>query len=228
MSERVLTRRRFLVSGAAATMVAGNGAIAATPALPPPGRTEFEVLHNGLPVGSLRLDMADRDGGREIWLTQQVLVTAFGVTLYAIKQQSHEVWSRGRLERFESETEEDDARFWVKGRAVGGAFEVQSRKERRTVPSDIMVATYWRPEICRQRQLLEPKRGRVRDQTLISVRPVTLALPDREVAGEEFRIRGILDGACVYDMQGTWRSASFEKRGTIVYRVKGETDVKGR
>lgn len=220
MMKPTLTRRRLIVTGAAAGLMVGSGAIGATPAMPPPGKTEFEVLHNGLPVGRLLLDLVDRGGGRDVQLAMQVTVTAFGVTLYSIKQQVREIWSPLRLERFESETEEDDARFWVKGRAVAGAFEVQSRKEQRTVPADIMVATYWRPAICRQRRLLEPKRGRLRDQALLSVKPVTIALADRKVAGEEFRVRGILDGACMYDEEGAWRFASFEKRGTLVYRAK--------
>jgi hypothetical protein len=213
-----VSRRRFIVLGTAALLATPWPARALIP-LPPPGRITFEVRRAGVAVGSHSVDIADRAGRREVSNAIDIVVNALGVTLYLFKQRSVEIWSSERLTSFESETTEDDASFWVKGRALADGFDVQSRKDRATAPADIMVATYWRPEICRQRRLIEPKRGRLREQTLLSTRRLTFATSGGEVPADEYRIRGILDGACTYDERGVWLGAWFDKKGRVDYRV---------
>ncbi|MCU0839114.1 MAG: DUF6134 family protein [Rhodospirillales bacterium] len=212
------TRRRLLALAAGA--VAATAAPAAVfAASPPPGRTRFAVLRGGSTIGSHVVDIADRGDRREVRSTIDIAATLLGVTVYAFRQRTMELWSPTGLILFESETIEDDASFWVKGRALSDGFEVETRKERIRVPAGTMIATYWRPEICRQPRLIEPKRGRLREQTLLATRQLNLTVAGGEVPAEEFRIRGILDGACTYDESGRWLAAWFDKKGRVDYRV---------
>lgn len=192
---------------------------ASAPAFPPPGRIVFDVMRAGVVVGSHIVEMASRAGRFEVRNAIDIDVSVLGVELYRFKQRSLEVWSPSRLTSFESETTEDDASFWVKGRALTDGFDVENRKEHHTAPADIMVAAYWRPEICEQQQLIEPKKGRLRDQTLLATRRLTIPSAGGEIPAEEFRITGILDGACTYDERGRWIGAWFDKQGRIEYRV---------
>ncbi len=215
----LLTRRRLLAvaAGALAFVPASTAVFAAAP---PPGRIRFTVLRGGSPIGSHVVDIIDRRDLREVRSTIDITVKLLGVTIYEFRQQTQELWSPAAgLIRFESETTEDDARFWVKGRALSDGFEVENRRERIQAPAGTMVATYWRPDICRQPRLIEPKRGRLKEQTLLATRRLNFTAAGGEVTAEEFRIRGILDGACTYGDNGQWLAAWFEKKGRVDYRL---------
>lgn len=216
-----LSRRRVLVLGSAALLAWPAAARARDAATPPAGRIAFDVVREGTTVGRHVVQIDDCRGGREVRTEIDIVVTLLGVTVYYFRQRTRELWVGDRLSALDGETTEDDASFWVRGRAKADGFEVESRKERKVVPAEIMVATYWRPEICRQRRLLEPKRGRLREQRLLSVRPVTITAGGRETVAEELRIQGILDGACTYDQDGRWLAAWFQKKGRIEYRAVG-------
>jgi hypothetical protein len=214
-----LSRRGVLALGTGALLALS----ARTPALggemPPVGRVRFDVLRDGVVVGSHVIEMTDRGGQREVHSAIDIVVDLLGVTVYLFKQHSLEVWSPDRLLSLESETTEDDASFWVKGRALADAFDIESRKEHASAPTNIMVASYWRPQICQQGWLIEPKHGRLRQQSLLDTRRVTVARAGADIPAQEYRVRGILDGACTYDTRGTWLGAWFQKQGKIVYRA---------
>ncbi len=226
----LLSRRRLLVAGAvtlagaglprrAAGSVTGNvtGGFADVPLRP----IDFEVLRGGAAIGSHRVRFERRGDRLEVRMQIDIAVRILGLTVYSYRQDSLETWVGERLHAYDSDTTEDDARFVVVGRAGADGFDVTAKKERAVAPADIMIASYWTPAICIQTRLIEPKRGRLREQQVLGEVPVEVRIGGTVRPAREFRIAGILDGSCTYDEAGRWVGARFRKRDSeIVYQLQ--------
>lgn len=218
----LLSRRRLLVAGAVTLAAAGlprraAGSFTDVPLQP----IDFEVLRGGATIGSHRVRFKRHGDRLEVRMQIDIVVRILGLTLYSFRQESLETWVGERLQAYDGDTTEDDARFVVVGRAGADGFEVSAKKERAIAPADIMIASYWSPVICTRTLLIEPKRGRLRTQEVLGQVPAEVRIGGTVRPAREFRIAGILDGSCTYDESGRWVAARFRKQDSeIVYRLQ--------
>jgi hypothetical protein len=64
------------------------------------------------------------------------------------------------LQKSDRETLDDDSKFFVVGRATADGFHQSERRRWRR--ADIMVGSYWTPEIARETLLIDPQRDRLK------------------------------------------------------------------
>lgn len=228
--------RRSLLRGLAAAAVAAhpmlmlNGDKALAQAAGPrprlPGRNPppilFDVVRNHDVIGTHRVEFQGNPGEFSVRTIIDINVRMLGVTVFVYRHDSTERWKGGLLQAFDSKTTDDDSEFVVTGRAEAGAFRVVNRKGTEMAPADIMVGSYWTPVIAQQSQLIDPQRGRVKPQQLLSADKMSIQAGTNSIQATRYQVTGVIDGWVAYDAGGRWVAAELKKKGAdISYRIPG-------
>ena len=188
--------------------------------LPPPIR--FDVLRGGDVIGSHLVDFQGGANDFSVRTRIDITVRLLGITAFVFRHDSTERWRNGRLQAFDSKTTDDDSEFFVTGRVSGDTFSITNRKGTEVAPADIMVGSYWTPSIARQTQLIDPQRGRLKAQQLLSTDTLTVPVGSKPVETTRYRVAGLTDGWVAYDAAGRWLAAEVKKKGAdILYRLRG-------
>jgi hypothetical protein len=227
--------RRLVIFGLAATAVTAGAsllfnrhdAVAQTgsrPRLPSPAPPpiHFDVIRNNDVIGSHKVEFQGASGEFSVRTVIDITVRVLGLTVFIYRHDGTERWRNGLLQAFDSKTTDDDSEFLVTGRAEAGAFRIVHRKGTEMAPPDIMVGSYWTPEIALQSQLIDPQRGRVKTQQLLSKDKMPLQVGRNSIEAMRYRVVGVTDGWVAYDAGGRWVAAELKKKGSdIFYRLSG-------
>jgi hypothetical protein len=188
----------------------------------PPSPIRFDVLRAGDVIGSHRVDFGAVQNGLAVRTQIDIEVRVLGVKAFEFRHESTELWADGRLQKFDSETLDDDRGFVVHGMAAGDGFQITHRKGSELAPADIMVGSYWTPEIATQTLLIDPQRGTLKQQRLVGKDTVALMIGNSSVEATRYTISGLTNGRVAYDHRGRWLSAELKRKGSdILYRLRG-------
>jgi uncharacterized protein DUF6134 len=219
-----VTRRRVLLSGLmiGSVLVAGQRSGRAALALSsPPPPIRFDVFRAGDAIGSHEVDFGTVEAGLTVGTRIDIELRVLGVRVFEFRHKSAELWGGDRLQKFDSETLDEDRRFFVTGYATSAGFKITHRKGSDLAPADIMVGSYWRPEIARQRLLIDPQRGTLKEQQLLGKDRVTIPVGRASVQATRYTVTGLTNGWVAYDNRGRWLSAELKAKGSdILYRLR--------
>lgn len=227
MSEQTLatpTRRQVLgwAAGGVACAVSGLPALAGAelPGPMAPGvPLRFDIVALGVQIGDHRVEFDGR--GDQFTATSTITVDAqpLGVRLLRYVQVTRETWSGGRLQSFLTEGRKNGERFRASGRAVADGFELEGEDGRSMAPRDTMLATCWSPLMLDRREVINPKRGKLKRQTVESSELTTVVVGDSKRPVTRYVVDSVIDGTIYYDERQTWVAASFDKRGATINYV---------
>ena len=224
---QALTRRRVLLTGAGAA-AAGSLLLLRKPgwaqllADVPPGGIRFDVLRGDRVVGRHEVDFRVTDRRLQVETRIDVVVSVLAVVVFRYRHLGIETYVGDQLVRFESETDDDGARFRVLGDARPDGFAISTAKGMVMAPSDILVGSYWTPRVIERRLLIDPKRGRVKAQVVAGRERITVPVQTTTREATRYRVSGIITGSVTYDDDGRWIAASLVSKGSeIVYRLRG-------
>ncbi|MFO1153357.1 MAG: DUF6134 family protein [Rhodospirillales bacterium] len=221
-----LSRRSVLflgIGGIVGPAVVRPGRLLAEPlpgptVAPPPVR--FDVFALGSAIGRHQVDFRPANGGFIADSDIDIDAKVLGVRLFSYTQKTSETWANGRLQAFTSTGVDDGKSFSASGRATGGAFVIEGSKGKITAPADVMLATYWSSLMLSRPQLINPKRGNLKEQTVKPAGQTTVRAGDGERTATRYDITGVLDGALFYDQEDHWVGAAFDRKGaTVEYRL---------
>ena len=189
------------------------------PTAPPPS-VRFDVFALGAGIGRHEVGFHAADGGfvaiSEIDIDARIL----GVRLLRYTQKTTETWANGRLQSFTSEGDDEGKSFAASGHAAGGDFVIEGSKGRIVAPADVMLATYWTPLMLTRTEVINPKRGNLKPQTVRPAGMTTVRIGDADRTANRYDITGVVDGAVFYDQDEHWVGAAFDRKGaTIDYRI---------
>jgi hypothetical protein len=191
----------------------------AAPRLPPP--IHFDIVRAGNVIGTHDVEFSAGEDGLSVRTRIDAEVRVLGVNAFDFHHTGTEIWSGGRLQKFDSETLDEDSQFFVHGRASQDGFQINSRKGTSMAPADIMVASYWRPEIVFRTLLIDPQRGRLKQQRLVGTDRVTIPIAAAAIEATRYTVAGVNDGWVAYDERGRWLAAEMHKHGAdILYRLR--------
>ena len=224
-----VSRRRAIVlgfGGIVAAAFAGPVRLRGEPLkgpLAPPPPVRFDVFALGTTIGRHQVGFRPAaDGGFVADTEIDINATVLGVQLFYYTQKTSETWANGRLQAFTSEGDDDGKSFAASGHAADGGFVIEGSKGRINAPADVMLATYWTPLMLTRTEVINPKRGNLKPQTVRPAGQTTVRIGDSERAASRYDISGVLDGAIFYDQQDHWVGAAFDRKGaTIDYRIAG-------
>lgn len=195
----------------------GDSLVPRTP--PPPVR--FDVIRAGSVIGRHDVNFVPADSGYNVRTLIDITVRMLGIKVFEYHHDGTETWRAGRLRAFESQTQDDDSDFFVNGHATDDGFRITNRKDTVMAPADIMVGSYWTPEIARRPLLIDPQRGRLKDQTLLGTDSLSVDVDGKAVSAIRYRLIGVTDGWVAYDDRGRWLAAELKKKGSdIFYRLR--------
>jgi hypothetical protein len=193
----------------------------AMPSVPPPP-IRFDVIRAGDVIGAHEVDFGLAGDALSVTTRIEVEVRVLNVKLFEFRHNGTEVWADGRLQKFDSETLDDDSKFFVVGRATADGFRMTNRKGVQMAPADIMVGSYWTPEIARETLLIDPQRGRLKEQQLVAKDAIRIPVASASVEAIRYTLTGLTDGWVAYDDRGRWIAAELKKKGSdIQYRLRG-------
>jgi hypothetical protein len=207
--------------GRAADPAPAPGAGAAGPLAPPPP-VRFDVIALGAAVGRHTVTFSQAGDAFTALTRIDIDARVLGVRLFRYRQETRESWRQGRLQAFTSEGNDDGQDFRTAGQAGEGGFVVDGRTGRVVAPADVMLATYWTPLMLTRAEVINPKRGNLKAQTVRPDGEATVSLGGETRSARRYAITGVLDGTILYDAAGRWVGASFDRKGAAIeYRLAG-------
>jgi len=222
---QLISRRRLLRLASAALLV-GAGATENRAAVAALRRTSSQPLRFDILMGDdvIGTHQVEFDGFGDDLLVEtriEIEVKFLFLTLFEYSHRSAETWKADRLEAFASNTNDNGRLDSVIGQARDDGFEVRGRKGTILAPADIMVGSFWNPEVISHDLLIDPQKGTLKEQVILDRERTTLSIGGKPRPVTRYRLSSVLDGEIYYDDRGQWVGGNFEKKGTnIRYRLQ--------
>jgi hypothetical protein len=195
------------------------GAIMTTPSLAAPGRTDFEILMNGRPIGNHVVTVTEAAGitTARISINMAGRVGPIGFT-YA--HRCEEQWRGAQLLKIECTDKENRSTKTLSGELQGANFIVDGSGFKGNAPSSILPTSWWRSATVRQSRIMNSRDGKLTSISASRVGPETLTIAGAAVPATHYRIRGPANTDLWYDANGRWVGNAFRLAGqSFVYRM---------
>ena len=164
----------------------------------------FQVKVDGKPAGDYRMVIREEDGVTTVTGQASVSVRYF-VYRYSYSYQGTEAWKDGRLQRLESQTNDDGKRYQVTAVAEGDQLHVWSNGNDHRTRADSWTTTYWRladPKLRNQPViLLDADTGKDIRATLRFVGTQQLSVGGQVQECTHYRLAGGVSVELWYDAQ---------------------------
>lgn len=172
----------------------------------------FAVLRDGAEIGQHRLRF-QRDGiDLIVDIDTDLQVRLAGILpVFRFQHEGREVWRNGRLVAIDTRTNDDGTRDFVRGRAIGEGFAIESAGKRALMKPDILPTSYWNRSLVEHRklELLNSQDGRTLS---VEIQPAGEELVEADgmlVWAQRYLIRGDLDQEIWFDGDGAWVKGRF-------------------
>lgn len=172
----------------------------------------FTVLRDGTEIGQHRLRF-QRDGlDLIVDIDTDLQVRLAGILpVFRFQHEGREVWRNGRLISMDTRTNDDGTRDFVRGRAIGESFAIESAGKRALMKPDILPTSYWNRSLVEHRklELLNSQDGRTLS---VEIQPAGEELVEAAgmlVWAQRYLIRGDLDQEIWFDGDGAWVKGRF-------------------
>ncbi len=205
-------RRSALAAGMTLGLAAGaSGENAAT-------THHYEILRNGSPVGTHRVDLKRQPRYTEVRAQTRIDIRLLGLSLYRFLYTAEELWDEQGLLRLTVSLDDDGKQSRLDGERSDGVFRwTVDGGETRRQPLPVFPTNHWNSGILAQRQVLNTLTGKL---NIVDISP---ADPEPGFDGARtFRYRGELQLTSWYDRRGNWLGMRFEGEdgATIEYRCR--------
>jgi YD repeat-containing protein len=200
------------VAPAVGLLLIGLGVLAAANSRAVAADTEvrdFNVLVDGSRAGDYHVSIQHADDGTlTMTLTSEVRVKVIGVTFYSYTYRGREVWRDGRLQRLESNGQENGKPFTVTAVSVvpaANTLRVTCNGQSHVVSPDVWTMTYWMLPPAERRNkalpLLGGHNGQDVNGTLQYVGTERLTVAGQEQNCTHYRVTGSTPHELWYDGQ---------------------------
>jgi hypothetical protein len=210
-----------LLTTAPALTIVAPGAARATTAMPPAGALQFAILRGDSSIGQHNVQLR-QDGA--VWtatINVEIAVSIGPVVVYRYKLAAKETWKDGRFEAFESDTNDDGTKLWVRARRESEGVVAEASGVTRVVMSaDAIPMTHWNRQ-CMRAPLFAAKDGKPARPNVRPRGEETISLGNgRAIKAERYTLTGDIALDDWYDEAGSWASMRTVGRdgSVITYR----------
>ena len=209
-----------LAAGGLASIAAAPVFAADLPGPMAPGiPLRFDIVVLGVVIGEHRVEFAGAGDRFSATTTMNIDANLLGLPVVRYVQTTSETWGGGRLQRFLTEGVQNGRSFRASGQAIDEGFELIGEDGRSLAPRDTMLATCWSPLMLERQQVINPKRGKLKRQTVESSEHTTFVVGEAPRSVTRYVVDSVIDGTIYYDDGQTWVAASFDKRGARINYV---------
>jgi hypothetical protein len=183
-----------------------------------PGRTDFEILMNGRPVGRHVVTVTEAAGitTARIAIDMAGRVGPIGFTYM---HRCEEQWRGNQLINLVCSDRENRSTRTVSGALEGANFVVNGSGFRGNAPASILPTSWWRSATLRQGRVVNTRDGKLSPISATRIGNEILTIGGAPVQATHYRIRGPVTTDLWYDASGRWVGNAFRIAGqSFVYR----------
>jgi hypothetical protein len=158
------------------------------------------------PVGSYTMTISQRDDGSSVMEGRAEVTVRFlaGLRVYHYSYAGTEVWKDGRLQQFESKTNDNGKQYSVSASKDDNGLSVSVNGQARAVRGDVWLTTYWRfpAKAVTPMALLDADTGRSLTGAMQQLGPSRVRVGNKTVDCTHYRLKHELTVDLWYDGQG--------------------------
>lgn len=207
-----ITRRDAIAGLAAIGVPLGCG----LPAWAASDAIVFDVHRGGEHIGSHRVTFSHEGDELVVDVAIELEVVFAWVPVFRYSHRNREVWRDGRLQRLESRTNDDGARFLVTAVARSEGLVVDGAEGRLTLPPETLTTSYWHPGTVLQTALLDTQHGRLAEVVHRPAGQETAAVAGVDRPVQRYAVEGDLEMTLWYARDRQWCGLAFDARGQEV------------
>ncbi len=213
-------RRRELISGAGAALLAGPAMASSLP-VPASGEIGFAVLHNGSKIGEHHLKFTQNGDALRVDIEAALLVYFADIPIFHYKFAATEHWSGSAFCGVDSHVNHNGTLLEVHASPIAGGFAINSTKAGNyfyTGSPAMMPLSYWNKSML-QGMILNLETGRHYPAIVSSPGWYELpTLPSGQILAQRFDVTGKLHLSVWYDQNAQWAGLEFHVEGDDVFQ----------
>ncbi len=194
-------------------------------------RHSYDILRNGKPVGTHRLEIARRGELTQVRVESKIDVEVLGIRIYRLRYQADETWDALGLLQLDVTADKGGKQLRLSGRRDGRLFTWTTNDgSRRDAALPLYPTNHWNAGVLEQEQVLNTLTGVVNQIEIAKLGEERLRLPSASVMADRFRYGGGLRLESFYDRSGRWLGMRFaaDDGSTIEYLCRDCTWEGGR
>ncbi len=209
MPAKTVTRASHMV----ALLVLGSTFLAAGPAsAATPGRTEFEILMNGKPVGKHIVTVSKSADITNVRIAID-MAGKIGPIGFSYRHRCEEAWRGNQLTSLNCSDQENRSNKSVAANLRGTNIVVEGTGFKGTAPATILPSSWWRFSTINQTRLLDSRDGKLSRVNVNRVGEEMLQIGGANVRANHYRVRGAVNTDLWYDATGRWVRTAFKIAG---------------
>jgi len=220
-----MNRRHFTTQAgsAAAIAVALNGTgpcqAAAALVIPPGGKLAFNVLHNGTPIGTHRLDFTQEGETLSVAINIALRVTIAGITVFTYALQAQELWTGGVFQSLHSKVDNNGTSLEVHAAKCAAGYNIEGTNVPPYIgPPNTMPLTYWNSQMLNA-MILNIQTAHSYPAKVSPGGWNRLPAADGElILAQRYDVTGKLNLSVWYDQQDVWSGLAFHLHGDESYQ----------
>lgn len=189
------------------TCVPIGSAAAATP-----GRTEFEILMNGKPVGKHIVTVSKAADVTNVRIAID-MAGKIGPIGFSYRHRCEEAWRGDQLTSLNCSDQENRSSKSVAANLRGPNLVVEGTGFKGNAPASILPSSWWRFSTINQTRLLDSRDGKLSRVSVNRVGEDVLQIGGTAVRANHYRVRGAVNTDLWYDSAGRWVRTAFKIAG---------------
>ena len=202
-----LTFRRVSASALVGTVLLASPAAATTA-----GRTEFEILMNGKPVGRHSVTVSKSADITNVRIAID-MAGKIGPIGFTYRHRCEEAWRGTQLTSLNCTDKENRSNKSVAANLRGTDLIVDGTGYKGSAPASLLPSSWWRFSTINQTRLLDSRDGKLSRVNVNRVGEEVLQIGGTPVRANHYRVRGAVNTDLWYDGTGRWVRTAFKIAG---------------
>ncbi|GBF57631.1 hypothetical protein PbB2_01300 [Candidatus Phycosocius bacilliformis] len=177
-----------------------------------PGRTEFEILMNGKPVGR-HIVTVSKNADTTLVRVAIDMAGRVGPISFTYRHRCEEAWMGDQLASLNCTDQENRSVKTVTANRKGNALEVNGTGFKGNLPASLLPSSWWRASTINQTNLIDSRDGKLSKVRVSRVGDDVINVAGTNVRAGHYRMRGAVNTDLWYDASGRWVRTAFKIAG---------------
>lgn len=177
-----------------------------------PGRTEFEILMNGKPVGR-HIVTVSKNADTTLVRVAIDMAGRVGPISFTYRHRCEEAWKGDQLASLNCTDQENRSVKTVTANRKGNALEVNGTGFKGNLPASLLPSSWWRASTINQTNLIDSRDGKLSKVRVSRVGDDVINVAGTNVRAGHYRMRGAVNTDLWYDASGRWVRTAFKIAG---------------
>ncbi|CAN1542677.1 hypothetical protein MCEMIH15_01822 [Caulobacteraceae bacterium] len=186
------------------------------------GRTEFEILMNGKPIGRHSVTVSKSADITNVRIAID-MAGKIGPIGFTYRHRCEEAWRGTQLTSLNCTDKENRSSKSVAANLRGTDLVVDGTGYKGSAPASLLPSSWWRFSTINQTRLLDSRDGKLSRVNVNRVGEEVLQIGGTPVRANHYRVRGAVNTDLWYDGTGRWVRTAFKIAGQSFYYRKVTT-----